>query len=117
MEFSLTCQYCAVFEKEESVTKNGTQYRKCKKIRKLVTYKRKICDQFSLANYIFCEAQGKFIRVKTCFENKEKQGRFEYRFCKGCMQYAEIIKATETDPEATQKKTLKRRPKLKRRTK
>jgi len=115
MESSLTCQFCVVFETGEPVSRNGTQFRKCKKIRKLVTYKHKICEHFSLASYILCEKTGKFITVKTCFAHKEKQGTAEYRYCKGCLQYADIIEATERDPNADKKKSLKRRVKLKRR--
>ena len=116
MEDRITCQFCLVFEKAEPIIKNNKQFRKCPKIRKLVTYKKEICADFKLAKLVLCERKNIFIPIKQCFKNREKAGTSDFSYCRGCITYTFLLNAIEKDPEKPfQKKTLKKRTKLLRR--
>lgn len=107
----LTCKYCKEFDSSEKVCRNGIQFRKCYKIKKLVTYKKKICPLFILASEFFCEATGKILTPKKCVDNKTNKTYLNS--CKTCSQYTDIIEAIKynKNQSPTKKKTKLRRRK------
>ncbi len=110
METEITCRYCQIFDTQTPIIKKNKQFRKCKNIKKLVTYKKTICDSFKMADFFFCEIQGKMILTKTCLYQKQHSGRLEFNFCRRCSQFVNVSDSIDLDSE----KKFKRKP-LKRR--
>lgn len=107
----LTCKYCKVFLDGEKVNRNSKQFRKCFKIKKLVTYKKEICEYFIPSDIFFCESSGKVLKSAKCLEKKKKPKSLQDLHCRNCSQYVDVMKLRDFGKET---KSLKRR-KLRRR--
>lgn len=112
MDVETTCRYCAVFNSEKPISKKGKIFRKCEVIKKLVTYRRTICEHFVMSDVIFCEKKGKEIKTETCLYQKRNHKNISYTYCRSCNQFVDISKCVEIDQE----KKFQRVP-LKKRTK
>ncbi len=110
MEIEATCRYCLIFTSEKPFTKNGKVFRKCKVIKKLVTYKRLICDNFIMSNVVLCEKKGKEVKIDTCIKQKRNYKKMAFEHCNSCKQFLEVSKCIELDNEKKyQRKPLKKR--------
>lgn len=119
MESEVSCRYCKIFCNEKAICKNGKVFRKCIRIKKLVTYKKTICEHFEIAETIFCERKGRAFPTEKCIKNKTHTKSINNKICVNCPQYIDILNAIEVNsppPKKILKKRKNSNSKLKRRS-
>ena len=93
----LTCRYCEIYDKSpdrmklsrvESEKKKCNYERRCKVVRKYMTERDEVCDNFRPAKYFFCDRMGDRKLMTVCPQIKDKRQQCTY-----CKQFLDVIKA------------------------